>query len=37
VTTFDHSVLPKIKRLADSIPQTGDALQATLYPAQAEL
>jgi lactoylglutathione lyase len=31
VTTLDPSLFPELKRLADSIPQTGDALQATLY------
>jgi catechol 2,3-dioxygenase-like lactoylglutathione lyase family enzyme len=31
VTTLDRSVFGEIKRLADSVPQTGDALRATLY------
>ena len=37
VTTLDRSLLPEFKRLADSVPQTGDALQATLYLEKAEL
>jgi len=37
VTTLDRSLMPEIKRLADSIPQTGDTLRATLYLAKAEL
>ena len=31
VTTLDRSVLPELKRLGDTVPQTGDALRATLY------
>ena len=31
VTTLDRSVLGEIKKLGDSVEQTGDALQATLY------
>jgi lactoylglutathione lyase len=31
VTTLDRSRLPELKRLSDSVEQTGDALQATLY------
>lgn len=31
VTTLDRSRLPELKKLSDSVPQTGDALQATLY------
>jgi hypothetical protein len=31
VTTLDRSVFGEIKKLSDSVPQTGDALQATLY------
>ena len=31
VTTLDRSVLPEFKRLGDTVPQTGDALRATLY------
>jgi catechol 2,3-dioxygenase-like lactoylglutathione lyase family enzyme len=31
VTTLDRSRLPELKRLGDSVPQTGDALRATLY------
>ena len=34
--TTDRSLLPEIKRLADSIPQTGDTLRATLYFTKAE-
>jgi hypothetical protein len=37
VTTLDRSLLPELKRLADSVPQSGDALRATLYLEQAEL
>jgi YD repeat-containing protein len=37
VTTFDRSLLPELKRLADSVPQTSDALRATLYLEKAEL
>ena len=37
VTTLDCSRLPELKRLADSVPQTGDALRATLYLQKAEL
>ncbi len=31
VTTLDRSVLPAFKRLEDTVPQTGEALRATLY------
>ncbi len=31
VTTLERSRLPELKRLGDSVPQTGDALRATLY------
>jgi catechol 2,3-dioxygenase-like lactoylglutathione lyase family enzyme len=31
VTTLDRSRLPELKRLGDSVPQTGEALRATLY------
>jgi catechol 2,3-dioxygenase-like lactoylglutathione lyase family enzyme len=31
VTTLDRSTLPELQRLGDSVPQTGDALRATLY------
>jgi catechol 2,3-dioxygenase-like lactoylglutathione lyase family enzyme len=31
VATLDRSRLPELKRLDDSVPQTGDALRATLY------
>ena len=30
-TTLDRSTLPELQRLGDSVPQTGDALRATLY------
>ena len=36
-TTFDRSLLPELERLADSVPQTGDALRATLYLEEAAL
>ena len=35
VTTLDRSRLPELKRLSDSVPQTGDALRATLYLEKA--
>lgn len=31
VTTIDRSVVTEIKKLDDDVPQTGDALRATLY------
>jgi YD repeat-containing protein len=31
VTTIDRARVPAIKKLADSVPQTGDALGASLY------
>jgi lactoylglutathione lyase len=31
VTTLDRSVVTDLKKLGDSVPQTGDALRATLY------
>ena len=31
VSTLDRSVFADLKRLDDSVPQTGDALRATLY------
>jgi hypothetical protein len=31
VTTLDRSIFGEIKKLGDSVPQTGDALEATLY------
>jgi catechol 2,3-dioxygenase-like lactoylglutathione lyase family enzyme len=31
VNTLDRSVLPEIKKLDDRVPQTGEALRATLY------
>jgi YD repeat-containing protein len=31
VSTLDRSRLPELKRLDESVPQTGDALRATLY------
>ena len=35
VTTLDRSVLGELKKLGDSVPQTGDALKATLYLEKA--
>ena len=32
-TTLDTSVVGEIRKLADDVPQTGDALRATLYPS----
>jgi YD repeat-containing protein len=37
VTTLDRSVFTELKKLGDSVPQTGDALRATLYLEKAEL
>jgi catechol 2,3-dioxygenase-like lactoylglutathione lyase family enzyme len=37
VDTLDRSVLPELKPLSDSVPQTGDALRATLYLEKADL
>lgn len=37
VTTLDRSLLPELKRLAHSVPQTGDALRTTLYLEKAAL
>ena len=31
VSTLDRSVFPELKKLGDSVPQTGEALRATLY------
>ena len=31
VSTLDRSLFSELKRLEDSVPQTGDALRATLY------
>jgi hypothetical protein len=31
-TTLDTSVVGEIRKLADDVPQTGDALRATLHP-----
>ena len=31
VSTLDRSVIPHIRKLEDEVPQTGEALQATLY------
>jgi hypothetical protein len=31
VNTLDRSRLPDLKRLEDDVPQTGQALEATLY------
>ena len=35
VSTLDRSVFGEIKKLGDSVPQTGDALRATLYLEKA--
>lgn len=37
VATLDRSRLPDMKRLADTVPQTGDALRATLYLEKTRL
>jgi lactoylglutathione lyase len=37
VTTLDCSLLLELKRLADLVPQTGDAPRATLYLEKAEV
>ncbi len=37
VTTLDRSVVTDLKKLDDSVPQTGDALRATLYLEKADL
>jgi len=37
VTTLDRSLFPELKRLGDSVLQTGDALRATLYLEKASL
>lgn len=37
VTTLDSSVFADLKKLDDSVPQTGDALRATLYLEKADL
>jgi hypothetical protein len=31
VTTLDRSAFPELKKLNDRVPQTGEALEATLY------
>ena len=31
VSTLDRSTLPEFKKLDDDVPQTGEALHATLY------
>jgi hypothetical protein len=31
VTTLDRSAFPELKKLSDRVPQTGEALEATLY------
>lgn len=36
VTTLDRGVLTDLKKLDDSVPQTGDALRATLYLETAD-
>jgi len=37
VSTLDRSLLGELKKLSDSVPQTGDALRATLYLEKADL
>jgi hypothetical protein len=37
VTTLDRSLFRDLKRLGDSVPQTGDALRATLYLETVDL
>ena len=37
VSTLDRSVVTVLKKLDDSVPQTGDALRATLYLEKAEV
>ena len=36
VSTLDRSLIPDLKRLGDTVPQTGDALRATLYLEKLE-
>jgi YD repeat-containing protein len=36
VSTLDRSLFPDLKRLGDTVPQTGDALRATLYLEKME-
>ena len=36
VSTLDRSLFPDLKRLGDTVPQTGDALRATLYLEKTE-
>jgi YD repeat-containing protein len=36
VSTLDRSLFPEMKRLEDTVPQTGDALRATLYLEKME-
>jgi len=36
VSTLDRSLFPDLKRLGDTVPQTGDALRATLYLQKME-
>jgi YD repeat-containing protein len=36
VSTLDRSLFPDLKRLGDTVPQTGDALRATLYLEKIE-
>ena len=33
VTTLDRSVVTHLRKLADDVPQNGDAARATLFPA----
>jgi YD repeat-containing protein len=37
VSTLDRSLFPELKRLEDAVPQTGDALRATLYLGKVDL
>jgi YD repeat-containing protein len=37
VSTLDRSLFGELKKLGDSVPQTGDALRATLYLEKADL
>jgi YD repeat-containing protein len=37
VSTLDRSLFPDLKRLEDTVPQTGDALRATLYLGKVDL
>jgi catechol 2,3-dioxygenase-like lactoylglutathione lyase family enzyme len=37
VTTLDRSLFTELKKLEESVPQTGDALRATLYLEKVDL